>query len=192
MARRDADERERLADAREQDADERERLADVREQDADERERLADVREQFLDELARDLDMRVADTQRRSQEAIGRSQARLAAARDRLDRSEAALRRSLASAERAQAQIDRADSAGEGELARQPHDPGVHIERAKMLRRRLLVTATALAAAEEKLVGIHEELASRRPAQASEYRAIAEAARKAALQARDIEQQLRG
>jgi len=173
------------------DADDRERLADAREQDADERERLADAREQFLDELARDLDMRVADTQRRSHEAIGRSQARLAAAGDRLDRSEAALRRSMATAERAQTQIDRADAASERELARQPRDPGVHLERAKVLRRRLLVTAAALAAAEEKLVGIHEELATRRPAQASEYRAIAETARKAALQARDIEQQLR-
>jgi hypothetical protein len=192
LARRDADARERLADVREQDADARERLADVREQDADARERLADAREQFLDELARDLDMRVADAQRRSQEAIDRSQARLAAATDRLDRSEAALRRSLASAGRAQELIDRADAASERRLARQPHDPGVHIEQAKVLRRRLLVTAVALAAAEDKLVGIHEELASRRPAQASEHRAMAEAARKAALQARDIEQQLRG
>ena len=174
------------------DADDRERLADAREQDANERERLADVREQFLDELARDLDMRVADTQRRSQEAIGRSQARLAAARDRLDRSEAALRRSLASTGRAQARLDRSDAASEQGLARRPDEPGVHIERAKMLRRRLLVAAAALAAAEENLAGIHEELAGRRPAQASEYRVIAEAARQAALQARDIEHQLRG
>jgi len=114
----------------------------------------------------------------------------MAAARDRMDRSEAALRRSTATAQRAQARVDRAAWESEQHLARQPSPAhGVQIERAKALRKRQAVTAAALAAAEEELAQTHDQMAARRPAQASEHRAIADRARKAALQAREIERQ---
>lgn len=149
-------------------------------------------RAQRFDELVHGVDRYVANSQRRALQ--GHAQVGPATARDGLDRGGAALlAQSATSAQRAQAKIDRPAAESERELARQPppRNLGVHIERAKGLRRQLVVAAAALASAEEAAARTHEELAGRRPAQAGEYRRIAEAARKVAQQARDIEHQLR-
>jgi len=92
---------------------------------------------------------------------------------------------------RGQAQIDREASESERELARQPPDPRVHLQRLRLLRRQLSDTAAALAAAEEELAGIYDQLAARDPAQASDYHHRAAETRTAASQAREIERQIR-
>jgi hypothetical protein len=186
-----ADEREQEADEREQEADERERLADEREQEADKRERLADEREKQLYELAHEIGGQAADIQRRTQEAIERSRARLMATRNRLERSAAVLRRSEAGALRAGAKFGMASLESEQELARRLPDPAVQTQRAKLLRRRLAAAAAALAAVEEELARTYDELAGRGGAQGSERRCRAEAAREAARQARKIDDQFR-
>jgi hypothetical protein len=182
----EADERDQLADERERAADERERLADEREQEADEREQLAEHREKRLDELAREVALLVADRHARAQQAIERSDAKVAATRERLDRSEAALLRSEASAVRAQAQIDRTAAQGEREPANQPPDADVPAELVTVLRRRLSVRAASLATGFEELAQAYEELTARDPPQDDEHRGNAEAARKAAHQVGEI------
>jgi hypothetical protein len=79
MGRLDPDERERLANLRDQEADSRDRRAELRERRADEREHLADERDRLADKRDRDADRRdrVADqrdlaTDRREQVAFDR------------------------------------------------------------------------------------------------------------------------
>ena len=130
----------------------------------------------------------MADRHARAEQAIERSDARVAAARERLDRSEAALLRSEASAVRAQAQIDRTTAESGREQVRQP-PADVPAELVMALRRRLSVRAASLATAFEELARAYEELTVRDPPQASEHRGSAEAAREAAHQVGEIGRQ---
>ncbi len=187
-----ANERQRKADEREAVADERERLADEREAVADERERLANEREKHLDEFGEELGVLSASRQERAFEAIKRSRALLSASGSRLDRGEAALRRASARAERDQADIDRAAAESERELAHQRPDLREQIERAKALRKRMAELAALLAATEDKVAQVHEDLAAHSPQRESEYRRTAEEARKAADHARKVQRQFAG
>ena len=142
--------------------------------------------------MAGELGALSATRQQHALDAIERSRALLAASGDRLDRTEAALRRAAARAQRNQAEIDRAVAQGERDLARQPPDPGEQIEQAKALRKRLAETAAALAATEERVAQVHDELAARRPEHASDYRRIADEARQAASRAQEVGRQFAG
>jgi hypothetical protein len=184
---READDRQALADDRERHADDREREADDRQALADERDHVADDREAQLDQHGRELRIPVVSVSQRAMETIRRSRDALSASGQRLDRSEATLRRAAALVAREQADIDRASAQGTRDLQHQLPDPGEHIERATLLRKRIADTASALAWEHEEIARIHDEMAARRPSEAAEYLRIARKARTAADRARKTE-----
>ena len=153
----------------------------------EERERRADEREAGLDEFARKLHARAVSREERSLQAIDRARVMLSEGGKRLDRSQAALERSAALVGREQAEVDRRSAEGARGLHRQVLDPANSSNAQRELRERIAASAAALARTGEVVARIHDELAARRPGGAGEYRRTADAARKAASQARDIE-----
>jgi hypothetical protein len=73
-----------------------------------------------------------------------------------------------------------------------PPDPSEAIEQAKVLRERAMAAMEALAANEDQIARIHEELAASRPERRDEYRRTAEQARTAARRAREIVRKFTG
>ena len=73
-----------------------------------------------------------------------------------------------------------------------PPDPSEAIERAKVLREQALAAMEALAANEDQIAHIHEELAASRPKRRDEYQRTAEQARTAARRAREIVRKFAG
>jgi hypothetical protein len=195
-----ADERERLAEQREREANAREALADQRERRADEREREADRREaalnerqQEIDERERELDERgrelgavVETLHQRALETVERSRALLALSGQRLNRHEAAVKRAEGYRERQQAELSRTLAESKRGHAAALPDPSEAIERARVLRAQATAAMESLAAREDEIARIFEELASRRPARRDEYRRTAEQARTGARRAREV------
>ncbi len=179
-----ADQRERHADDRESSADDRERHADDRESSADDRERKADARQQHLDELG----LSAADRRRTGLEAIERARVLTADTAERLNRREAAMNREAASDDRSQSEINRAAARSALEQAGALPDPRGPVERAEVLRRRLLAVADSLARAEEEVAQIHDELADRDPDRSGGHRRIAGEARELASKAAEVRQ----
>ena len=110
----------------------------------------------------------------------------LALSRQRLDRNEAAVMRAESSRERQHAELSRTVAASKREHAAALPDPGEAIERARVLREQAMAAMEALAAREDEIARVYEELAGRRPARRDQYRRTAEQARTGARRAREV------
>jgi len=175
-----------VADQRERRADEREREADRREVALDERQREIDDRERALDERGRELGAVVESLHQRALETVERSRVLLALSGQRVDRHEAAVRRAEAYRERQQTELSRTLAGSKREHAAALPDPSEVIERARVLRAQAVAAMESLAAKEDEIARIFEELASRRPARRDEYRRTAEQALTGARRARAV------
>jgi len=128
----------------------------------------------------------VAQTlEQRSLERIERSRVLLTLSGARLTREEAELRRKLARQGRQQAAVDRASAESRRKQGAARPEPAALAERSRLLRQQSLATLAALAANEEEVARVHEDLAARHPAGREEYLRIAEHARTAARRTRE-------
>jgi hypothetical protein len=198
--RKPLEERERIADVREREANEREALADQRERKGDEREREADRREAALNQRQREIDERereldehrralgeaVESLEQRALETVERSRALLALSGQRVGRHTAAVKRVQAHRERQQAELGRAVAEIRREHAAVLPDPSEAIKRARVLREQAIGAMEALAANEDQIARIHEELAASLPERRGEYQRTAEQARAGARRAREL------
>jgi hypothetical protein len=130
--------------------------------------------------------MVVETLEERSMERIERSRALLALSDKRLSREDAELRRRLARQGRQQAEVERASAESERTQAGAIAEPTVLAERARRLRQQTLETLAALAANEEEVARVHEDLASRHPEGREDFLRVAEQARMAAKRAREV------
>lgn len=183
---RQADEREALADRREHIANQREALADERERAADRREVAQNERQRQLDERARAPGWAMAGVEQRVLGTIERSRAFLALRTERVDRQNAAVKRSQAHDERQQAAVERAAARRERHLAGWQPDPSDLSKRAKVLRADVRAAIQAVAASEDEVARVHDELAATNPEHHGEYQQAADRARMTARHARDI------
>jgi hypothetical protein len=119
-------------------------------------------------------------------ETVERSRALLALSGQRANRHEAAVKRAEACRERQQAELTRTLAESKREHAAALPDPSEAVERARVLREQAATAMESLAAREDEVARIYEELASRRPAHRDEYRRTAEQARAGARRAREV------
>jgi hypothetical protein len=127
----------------------------------------------------------VAETlEQRSLERIERSRVLLTLSEARLTREEAELRRKLARQGRQQAAVDRASAESQRKQGAGHPEPADLAKRSRLLRQQSLVTLEALAASEEEVARVHEDLAARHPAHREDYLRVAAKARTAARRTR--------
>jgi ElaB/YqjD/DUF883 family membrane-anchored ribosome-binding protein len=179
--------------ARDQQADERERIADEREDEANEREREADEREDLLGERASrlrqqadELRAHAASALEQAKDGVSRARAVLDASRDRVRRAEATLDRADARDARERANIARSVQQGEQHPAGQPVGATTSADRLSALRARTAAAAAKLAESEDLVARVHDEHAARDPGNPG-YQHLAGRAREAARWAREIE-----
>jgi len=86
---------------------------------------------------------------------------------------------------RQQAEVDRASAESGRKQASAPPEPAALARRSRLLRQQSLEMLEALAASEEEVARVHEDLAARHPGGRDDLLRVAEQARTAARRARE-------
>lgn len=126
------------------------------------------------------------DLERRTLEDIERERALLARGGERVNRREARASREQARGAREQEEVNRESAESRRTMSGWPPDLDDAIDRVRDSRRRARLAIQAVAASEDRIAHVLEELAAGRPDRREEYRRAAEQARKAAREAQEI------
>lgn len=126
------------------------------------------------------------DLERRTLEDIDRERASLARGGERVNRREARVSREQARGVREQAEVNRESAESRRAMSGQPPELDDAIDRVRNSRNRARLAIQAVAASEDGIALVLEELAVGCPDRREEYRRAADQAREAAREAREI------